>query len=96
MDYGRQHDLVELSEAIKNAKTGSERQHYEQIASRILNESDDIRYWRDQLIKASRLDKNDRNARRRVQYCIQSIQKIRSGETAGHSWGSNSGNRMVN
>lgn len=96
MDQGRKYDLEELSVAFQNARTPGEREYYERIIHSILNESDDIRYWREELLKASRGEVRDKNAKRRARYCIEMITKTRQDETAGHSWGSNKGNRMVN
>jgi len=90
LDWGRKEDLEELSNAIKEAKTNGERQHYEKIMFRILGESDDIRYWREQLLRAIRVGDD-----RRKQYVIRELQVIRLNETAGKSWGNSKGNRSV-
>lgn len=91
MDQGRKFDLEEITEAIQNARSTAERQYYEKIAYRVIGESEDVRYWREELMKAIRAD-----ATTRKKYCIAKIQKINLDTTSGNSWGNNKGNRMVN
>ena len=88
IDYTREHDLEDLTRAMEKAKTNAEKQHYEKIMFRVLGESDDIKYWREQLLRAVRI-----NDHRRKSYVIAEIQKVRLNETSGHSWGNNKGNR---
>lgn len=91
IDYGRQNDIQELAQAISEAKTQGEREYYEKIAHKILNESDRIKHLREQLIKASRA-----NDRRTIEKICNRIQYVRMDETYGKSWGSNKGNRYAN
>lgn len=91
IDYGRQKDLEELTEAMQNARTTGERTHYEKIAYRILNESPKIRYLREQLIQSTRA--GDNNSSKKI---LLKIQYARQQETNGASWGNNKGNRYVN
>jgi hypothetical protein len=88
IDYGRKKDLEELAEAMKNAKSTADYEHYEKIAYRILNESDQIKRLREQLIKAMRAGDNEG-----VEDLTRFIQHIRMRETNGHSWGANRQNR---
>jgi len=91
IDYGRKMDLEELADAMKDAKSTSEREHYERIAYRILSESPEIKYWRQKLIMASR--HNDLKA---IDKIVQRMQNIRQHETYGKSWGNQKGNESVN
>ena len=91
MDRSREFDLDELSEALQNAKSPGEREYYERIIYRILNESDDIKYWREQLLRATRV-----KDKRRIQYVIREIHMTRLSETSGASWGSNKLERTIN
>ena len=91
MDYGRKFDLEELAEAIKGAKSNAEREYYERIAFRVIGESEDVRYWREELMKAIRADETDRKL-----YCIAKIQRIKLDQSGGKAWGDNRGNRLLN
>ena len=91
IDYGRKFDLEELAGALLEAKTSSEKEYFERIIDRILNESDAIRYLREELIKAARV--GDRRAVHKINLRIQ---QVRLNETNGYSWGNNRGNKNVN
>lgn len=88
IDYGRQLDLDQLMHARKQARTQGEREHYEQIMAQILNESEDVRYWRDKLLQAFRI--GDSKGAERI---MLRLQEIRLEETRGKSWGSQRGNK---
>lgn len=90
-DWTRNFDLEELTDAIKNARSTTEREYYERIMHKILNESEKIRYWREELMKAIRV-----NDERRIKLVHHMINKTRLDETAGHSWGNIKGERGVN
>lgn len=90
-DYGRKHDLLELAEAIENAKTNAEREYYEKIMYTITGESEDVSYWRNELMKATRVSSRDRKM-----YCIAMLQRIKLDESGGGTWGSSKTNRRVN
>lgn len=92
LDYGRQQDLEELAKAIKTARSNSEREHFERIAYRLLNESPAIRYLREELIKATRSGADNYD----IQKIIRRIWVVRQDETYGKSWGNSKGNKMVN
>lgn len=91
IDKSREYDLEELTKAIEKARTPGERDYYKRIMYRIFNESDNIRYWREELLRAIRSNSRDRKS-----YCIAKIQYIRANETAGHSWGNNKAERAIN
>lgn len=91
IDYSRKKDLEDIANAIKKAKSHFERRHYEKIMHRIIGESENVRYWREELIKAI-----DSGADHRKFYCIDRIQRIKQEETNGKSWGSDKGNKYVN
>lgn len=88
MDSGRKFDLEEVATAIKNARTQSEREHYEHLGYRLINETTTIRSLRDELVKAMRA-----NDIRKVARITQHIQYIRAEETNGVSWGNDKGNK---
>lgn len=90
-DYTRRSDIEMLEEAIEKARSASEREHYEKILHKILSESDNLRYWRENLMKAIRV--GDRKAITKINLIIQ---EIRLRETNGRSWGNTKNNRMVN
>ena len=91
MDAGRKFDLEEIAQGIKNARSQSERAHYERLGYRIINESAPLRSLRGELIQCMR--SNDVPKIRRIQ---QHIQYIRAEETGGASWGNDKGNRRLN
>lgn len=91
MDKGREYDLEELALMMENARTPSEKDYYKRIMYSILNQSDDIRYWREELIKAARAKDT-----RRMSYVVEKIQYVRQNETYGKSWGNQKGERNVN
>lgn len=88
MDAGRKFDLEEITRAIKRARTINEREYYERIGHRLINESAPIRSLREELIRCMRA--NDIPKIRRIQ---QHIQYIRANETNGASWGNDKGNK---
>lgn len=91
-DKTREPDLEELANAINNAVTNAEREFYEKIMYRLTGESENVVYWRNELMKATRVSANDRK-----RYCIAKLQKIKQDETSGGSWGSNkTNNRRFN
>ena len=91
LDYGRQQDLEMLAEGIKNARSVAEKQHYEKIVYRIINESTRVKSLRDELIRAFRV--KDMAKVKRIQ---DQMHKIRLDETRGSSWGQNKGeNKLI-
>ena len=90
MDYGRQNDLEELANAIDGARSTQEREYYEKLVYRIMQESAPIRSLREELIKAFRA--RDMNRVKRIQ---EHIQKVRMDETYGKSWGNNKGEKKL-
>jgi len=90
-DAMRKRDLEELAEGVEHARTQGERDYYKRIMFGILNETEDILYWREELLRAVRV-----NEKERKNYCIEKIQRIKQDQTAGKTWGSNKGNRYVN
>ena len=91
LDFGRKNDLEMLAEAMKNARSTSEKEHYEKIAHRIVTESTEIGVLRADLIQAVRA--SDKRAIRMIE---ARIQKIRQDETYGKSWGNNKGEGTIN
>jgi hypothetical protein len=89
MDQGREYDLIELSKAMDNARTVGEREHYERIAYKIMNESTKVQSLREKLIKSFRA--RDMTSFRAAQ---EEIQYWKQQETYGKSWGNNKGNRI--
>lgn len=87
----RKFDLEEIAEAIKNARSTGEREYYQRLLHKLLSESEDVKYWRENLVRAIRA--NDRRAIHKINLIIQDL---RLRETNGRSWGNNQGNRMVN
>lgn len=88
MDAGRKFDLEELAEAIKNARSSGEKQLYEKLIHKILSESEDLKYWRENLLRAIRI--NDKKTVHRINLIIQDL---RLRETNGASWGNDKGNK---
>lgn len=91
IDIGREFDLAELAEAKKNAKSVAERDHYDKIMYRIINQSTAITSLRNAMIKAIKI--NDISKVKRIQ---QHIQAVRLEETRGASWGQNNMERKLN
>jgi hypothetical protein len=90
LDYGRKMDLEELAKAMENARSQSEREHYERIAHKIINESTEIKYLRHHLIGAMR-----ENDVRGIRVITGRIQEQRMRETNGTSWGNNRNERKL-
>lgn len=90
LDYGRQQDLIELTAAMRAAKTVREKEYLEQIAYRITNQTTTISSLRQELMGAFRA--KDLGKVRRLQ---EHIHRVRLEETRGASWGNNRGNRNV-
>ena len=90
IDKGRQFDLEELMKAKQNAKSASEREHYDRIMYRIINQSTAVASLRNELIGALRV--RDMAKVKRLQ---QHIQRVRLEETRGTSWGQNKGEKRV-
>lgn len=90
IDKTREYDLEELARAITNARTPGEKEHYRRIMYSILNQSDDIRYWREELLKAARVSDT-----RRMRYITEKIRITRLNETNGVSWGNQKGERNL-
>lgn len=90
IDQGRNSDLEELSRGMKNAKSVAERQHYQKLAFRLVNESTKVTSLRRDMIAAFRA--SDTNKVKRIQ---MQIQHARLEETSGASWGSNRGQRKI-
>lgn len=84
IDKGREYDLEELVKAKKQAKSQTERDHYDRIMYRIINQSTAITSLRNEMIEALRV--NDTRKVKRIQ---QHIQAVRLEETRGTSWGQN-------
>lgn len=84
IDKSREFDLEELAKAKKNAKTSAEREYYDKMMYRIINQSTTITSLRNALIGALRV--NDVGKVKRIQ---QHIQAVRLEETRGASWGQN-------
>lgn len=91
LDYGRLQDLEDLTKAIKEAQTQGERDHLKKIMERILSQSVSVTSLRNDLIKATKAG-DDRTVKRLTDH----IQRVRQEETAGHSWGSDKGNKKTN
>lgn len=90
LDYGRKMDLEELTKAMANAQTISEKEYYEKIAHSIVNESTEIRSLREELIGAMRAKDFSRVKRIR-----EHIQYVKLNETRGTSWGNLRGNKQT-
>lgn len=60
LDYGRQNDIEDIYLHIKNAKSSSERNYWERLMNKILNESKATRELRGKLLRA--VHSNDRRA----------------------------------
>ena len=90
IDKGRQYDLEELMKAKENARSISEREHYDRIMYRIINQSTAVASLRNELIGALRV--RDMAKVKRLQ---QHIQRVRLEETRGTSWGQNKGEKRV-
>lgn len=89
LDYGRKMDLEELQKAIAGARSLREREHYEKIAFRIMNESAPVQSLRTDLISAFRA-----KDMHRVKAIEHHIQQIKLNESYGKSWGNNNGNKI--
>lgn len=89
-DYSRRVDLIELTQAIRNARSHAEKEALEKVMHRIVNESTQVRSLRNELLDAIR--HNDRGKVKRVQAHLHSI---RLNETAGTSWGNDKGERKI-
>ena len=82
VDIGRQHDLLFLTNSLKEARDGREKEKIEKIMYKVVNESISVRSLRNELIGAMRA--GDRNKVRKLQ---MHIQYIRKNETNGTEWG---------
>lgn len=90
IDYGRKMDIEELMQAIKVSTSRAEKEHFEKILYRIINQSTAIGSLRTELLQATRA--KDLNKVRRLQLHIQ---RVRLEETRGASWGSNKTERKI-
>lgn len=90
MDSSRKFDLEDVAEAIKRARSVSEREYYEHLMYRLVNESTSVTSLRNDLIAAMRA--GDTRVVKRIR---DHINYVRAEETMGASWGSNKGNRIT-
>ena len=90
IDYGRQTDLEDLAEGIKNARNVAEREYLEKIMYRIVNQSTEVSSLRNELIGAMRI--KDVNKIKRIQLHLQAL-KLE--ETRGASWGQNKAEKRI-
>ena len=79
LDNGRKTDLEDIYLQIKNARSLSEREHWERLADKILRESGATRTLREKMLQAVRADD-----RRAVHYYSQQLIRLQEEESHGH------------
>ena len=79
LDLGRKFDLEDIYLQIKEARSSSEREHWERLMARILRESKATRELREKMIQAVRIDD-----RRAVRYYSQKLEEEQQDEYGGH------------
>ncbi len=91
IDYARQFDLEDLDRLSKEAKTTSEKERYQKLAHKIINQSTTITSLRNEMTQAFRAGDFGKVKRIRLH-----IQAVRLEETRGASWGAEKQERTIN
>lgn len=79
LDYGRKNDIEDLYLHVKNAKSSSERNYWQKLINKILNESKATRELREKLLRAVHSD--DRQA---VRFYSDQLERLQQEELHGH------------
>jgi len=78
IDQARRYDLEQLVELVRKSKSAYERDHWEGIIRKIMNETSQVRELREELIDSIRA-----GDRRHVRYVQERLRVLRYNETGG-------------